>query len=109
MESYMRYDKSPYNYFFRHLVFVCAGLFAYFVMHFIPTKVLKKFCNFLMIGTICAMIGLIIYGQSTREAVSWFQIGPISIQPSEFAKVFTVIYLACYYEKNKDNIIVEVK
>ena len=100
----MRYDKSPYNYFFRHLIFVLAGIFVYFIMHFIPIKVYKKLSGFLMLGTLGAMIGLIIYGQSTREAVSWFQIGPISIQPSEFAKVFIVIYLASYYEKIRKNL-----
>ena len=57
-----------------------------------------------MYGTLAAMIGLIIYGQSTRAAVSWFQIGPISIQPSEFAKVFIIIYLGSYFEKIRNNL-----
>lgn len=104
MESYMRYDKSPYNYFFRHLIFTLAGLFIYIVMRFLPIKLYKKLGSFLMFGTLGAMIGLIIYGQSTRAAVSWFQIGPISIQPSEFAKVFVIIYLASHYEKNRKNL-----
>jgi len=104
MESYMRYDKSPYNYFFRHLIFVLVGFFVYIIMHFIPTKVYKKLGNFFMFLSFAMMAGLIIYGQSTREAVSWFQIGPISIQPSEFAKIFVIIYLASYYEKNKDEL-----
>jgi len=104
MESYMRYDKSPYNYFFRHLVFVVAGLFVYAVMRFIPIKLYKRLGSFLMFGTLAAMIGLIIYGQSTRSAVSWFQIGPISIQPSEFAKVFIIIYLASHYEKHRKDL-----
>ena len=104
MESYMRYNKSPYTYFFRHLIFIFVGLFIYFVMHFIPIKVYKKTGSFLMMLMFCAMIGLIVYGQSTREAVSWFKIGPFSIQPSEFAKIFVIIFLAGYYEKNKDNL-----
>ena len=104
MESYMRYDKSPYTYFFRHLIFVLAGFSIYITMRFIPIKFYKKISNFLLFGTIIAMLGLIIYGKSTRSAVSWFQIGPISIQPSEFAKVFLIIYLASYYEKIKDNL-----
>ncbi len=104
MESYMRYDKSPYNYFFRHMIFVLAGLIIYFVMHFIPLKFYKKLSNIFMVGIMASMTGLIIYGNATRDAVSWFQIGPISIQPSEFAKVIVIIYLASYYEKNKDNL-----
>ena len=104
MESYMRYDKSPYNYFFRHGIFILAGLFVYFVMHFLPMKLYKKLGSFLMLGTLTVMIGLIIYGQAARNAVSWFQIGPFSIQPSEFAKVFLVIYLASHYEKKRKNL-----
>ena len=104
MESYMRYDKSPYNYFFRHGLFILAGLFVYFVMHFLPMKLYKKLGSFLMFGTLTAMIGLIIYGQAARNAVSWFQIGPFSIQPSEFAKVFLVIYLASHYEKKRKSL-----
>jgi len=104
MESYMRYDKSPYNYFVRHAGFVLAGFFVYFVMRFIPVKLYKKLGSFLMFGTLAAMIGLIIYGQAARNAVSWFQIGPFSIQPSEFAKVFLIIYLASHYEKKRKNL-----
>lgn len=104
MESYMRYDKSPYNYFFRHLLFLSCGIIIYFVMHLIPIKVYKKLSGFLMLGTFASMLGLVIYGQASREAVSWFRLGPISIQPSEFAKIFVIIYLASYYEKNKDNL-----
>ena len=53
---------------------------------------------------ILVMIALIIYGKSTREVVSWFKIGPIKIQPSEFAKLFSIIYLSSYYGKYKDNL-----
>lgn len=104
MESYMRYSKSPYYYFFKHIIFVVVGLFIYFVLHFIPTKVYKKLYIFFMIIPYVMMIGLIIYGKSAREAVSWFKIGPFSIQPSEFAKVFTIIYLAGHYDKYKENL-----
>jgi len=104
MESYMRYDTSPYNYFFRHLLFVISGFLVYIIMRFIPIKFYKKIGSLLMVITLIAMIGLIIYGKSTREAVSWFQIGPFSLQPSEFAKIFVIIYLASHYEKNKDNL-----
>lgn len=104
MESYMRYDKSPYYYFVKHIIFVVCGLVIYFLLHFIPTKVYKKLYVIFITITYLMMIGLIVYGKSAREAVSWFKIGPFSIQPSEFAKVFSIIYLAGHYEKNKDNL-----
>lgn len=104
MESYMRYDRSPYEYFFKHLLFISAGFVIYLTMHFIPLKFYKRISKFLMIITIAAMTGLIIYGQSSRNAVSWFEIGPFGIQPSEFAKVFMIIYLASHYEKKREEL-----
>ena len=53
---------------------------------------------------ILALIGLPFLGHNAKNAVSWYKIGPITIQPSEFAKVALIIYLSSYYEKNKDRL-----
>ena len=102
MESYMRYDFSPYHYFFRELIFLIIGLFAFFFIIIFPTKNYKKLDLFLMIVITLALIGLLMYGHAANSAVSWYKIGPVTIQPSEFAKLAIIIYLAVYYEKNKD-------
>lgn len=104
MESYMRYDKSPYTYFIKQLLFVGAGYLIYFILHLLPTSIYKKLSSLLMIIIIIVMAGLLIYGSSTRKVVSWFQIGPIKIQPSEFAKLISIIYLSSYYGKHKNNL-----
>lgn len=104
MESYMRYNKSPYYYFIKHIIFIVSGLFIYFVLHFIPCKFYKRLYVVFIVIAYLMMIGLIIYGKSARQAVSWFKIGPFSLQPSEFAKVFTIIYLAGHYDKYKDSL-----
>lgn len=104
MESYMRYDKSPYTYFIKQLLFVGVGYVVYFILHLLPTSIYKKLSSLLMFLIITAMIGLLIYGNSTRKVVSWFQIGPIKIQPSEFAKLISIIYLSSYYGKHKNEL-----
>ena len=102
MESYMRYDYSPYHYFFRQLIFILIGFFIFLFVIIFPTKNYKKIDIFLMIVIILSLVGLLIYGYAANNAVSWYKIGPITIQPSEFAKLAVIIYLASYYEKNKD-------
>ena len=107
MESYMRYDFSPYHYFFRELIFLIVGMFAFLFVIIFPTKNYKKLSLFLMIVMTMALIGLLMYGHVANSAVSWYKIGPVTIQPSEFAKLAIIIYLAVYYEKNRDELDVQ--
>ena len=101
MESYMRYDYSPYHYFFREAVFLIVGLFAFLFVIIFPTKNYKKLGLFFMGIITVSLVGLLIYGYAANNAASWYKIGPITIQPSEFAKLAIIIYLAVYYEKHK--------
>lgn len=102
MESFMRYNYSPYHYFIRQLIFLIIGLFAFLFVIIFPTKNYKKLAPFLLFIIIMSLVGLLIYGHAANSAVSWYKIGPITIQPSEFAKLAVILYLAVYYEKNKD-------
>ena len=104
MESYMRYNYSPYHYFIRQFIFLGVGLIAFLFMIIFPTKNYKKLDKVLLGIIILSLVGLIFYGHVANQAVSWYKIGPFAIQPSEFAKIVIIIYLAVYYSKNKDKL-----
>lgn len=104
MESYMRYNYSPYHYFVRQTIFLGVGLIAFLFVIIFPTKNYKKLDKVLLGIIILALVGLIFYGHVANQAVSWYKIGPFAIQPSEFAKIIIIIYLAIYYSKNKDKL-----
>lgn len=80
------------------------GLIASLFVIIFPTKNYKKIDKVLLGTIILALIGLIFYGHVANQAVSWYKIGPFAIQPSEFAKIIIIIYLAVYYSKNKDKL-----
>ena len=101
MESYMRYGKSPYIYFIKQTAFIGAGSIFFFIVTRIPTKIYKVLSYLVMLLVIAALIALTAYGYAAKNAQSWFQLGPINIQPSEFAKVEIILFLASYYNKNK--------
>ena len=104
MESYMRYGYGPYHYFYRQALFIGIGAILFLIVIRIPTKIYRGF-SYLFMLTIIGCLGLLnVYGHISNNAQSWFKIGSISIQPSEFAKVISIIFLACYYEKNKENL-----
>ena len=74
------------------------------IAHIITFLNYKKIDKVLLGTIILALIGLIFYGHVANQAVSWYKIGPFAIQPSEFAKIIIIIYLAVYYSKNKDKL-----
>lgn len=104
MESYMRYGSSPYYYFFRQALFIGIGSVIFFFVTRIPIKAYKNLSYILLVAVIAGLIGLTAYGYVAKNAQSWFQLGPFNIQPSEFAKIIIIIYLAHYYNKNKTNL-----
>lgn len=104
MESFMRYDYSPYHYFIRQFIFLLIGLLLFLFVIIFPTKNYKKISNFFLGIIILSLLGLIFYGHIANQAASWYKIGPFAIQPSEFAKLAIIIFLSVYYSKNKDSL-----
>ncbi len=99
--AYMSHDVSPYNYFIKQGLFLLVGLIMSLIMIKFTTKAYGVFSWGLLLITIVSLLMLLVIGQAKNKAISWYDLGPISIQPSEFAKVITIVWLARYYEKNK--------
>ncbi|HIR48598.1 MAG TPA: FtsW/RodA/SpoVE family cell cycle protein [Candidatus Faecimonas gallistercoris] len=99
--AYMSHAVSPYNYFIKQALFLFIGLILSLIMIKFTTKAYGMFSWGLLIIIIISLLSLLAIGQAKNRAISWYDLGPISIQPSEFAKVITIVWLARYYEKNK--------
>lgn len=99
--AYMSHEVSPYNYFIKQAAFLAVGLIMSLIMIKFTTKAYGVFSWGLLIIIIISLLMLLVIGQAKNRAISWYDLGPISIQPSEFAKVITIVWLARYYEKNK--------
>lgn len=99
--AYMSHAVSPYNYFIKQLIFLIAGVCLFLVMIKFNTKVYGMFSWILLIAISASLVLLLIYGKATNNAISWFDLGPISIQPSEFIKVIYIIWMARFYEINE--------
>ena len=100
--AYMSHEVSPYNYFIKQALFLVAGIILFLVMIKFTTKAYGMFSWGLLLIIIVSLLLLLIIGKSKNQAISWYDLGPISIQPSEFAKIVTIVWLARYYEKNKN-------
>ena len=99
--AYMSHAVSPYNYFIKQAIFLFVGLCLFIFMIKFNTKLYGMFSWILLIVISASLVILLIYGKATNNAVSWFDFGPVSLQPSEFIKVIYIIWVARFYEINE--------
>ncbi len=98
--AFMSYNASPYNFFFKQFLFLIIGLLVFFIMLRFNTKLYGMVSWLGVIAVSSLLVILLIVGQVKNQAVSWFDLGFFSIQPSEFAKVIMIVWMARYYEVN---------
>jgi rod shape determining protein RodA len=74
----------------------CAIVFL--MLHF-DYKALQKHANALYAINLVMLLAVMLIGQSALGAQRWIQLGPVSIQPSEFSKIIMIISMAAMLEK----------
>lgn len=102
--AYMTHAASPYNYFIKQGAFLLVGLIFSLIMIKFNTKLYGILSWTLFLGVGVSLFVLLFIGKTKNQAISWYDLGLFSFQPSEFIKVISIIWMAEYYEKNKDNL-----
>ena len=102
--AFMRYSSSPYRFLIRQSAFLLvAVIFSLFAIRF-STK-FYGFISWPGLVAITVILGLVLaYGKLAGGAVSWIDIGPFAFQPSEFAKVIMIVWMASFYDINKNKL-----
>ncbi len=94
-----RYDDA--NHFIkRQSIWLLLGLAVLAAVSFVNVEYLKKLSPFLYAGTLVLLVLTLIIGFVGNGAQRWISIGPITIQPSEIAKLTMTMMIASYFNKN---------
>lgn len=93
-------DSSFFIY--RQLLFLILGLIAFFILPMVNFRRFESFTLFLYLFSLLLLVAVFFVGEVRLGAQRWIDIGPLSIQPSEIAKIFVLLFLASYFSKVKD-------
>ncbi|WP_219837747.1 putative lipid II flippase FtsW [Paenibacillus sp. R14(2021)] len=83
----------------RQLLFAVLGTFSMFAIMNIPYTVFKKGFVFYFVPVLFMLILVPFIGKDINGARSWFGVGSLGIQPTEFAKLGLVLYLGSLIAK----------
>ena len=87
----------------KQFVWILAAIILAVFVVIIDNRFYFFFGYFLYGGTILLLILVLIFGKEINGARSWFQFGPVTLQPSEFAKAGTALAVARYiHAKGQD-------
>jgi cell division protein FtsW len=88
----------------RQFISVLLGIILMFIAMNIPYNKYKVLFIPFFIVTILMLILVPYLGVMQNGARSWFRFGPISVQPTEFAKLATILYLAALITKKGERL-----
>ena len=86
----------------RQIIWMLLGLFAMLISSRLPLETLKKYSIASYALTLVLLILTLLVGLVGNGAQRWISIGPITIQPSEIAKLTMVMALAYYFDQNEE-------
>lgn len=93
------FDAGMDGYFFKQVLFAGIGTVAMIGLMFVPERWLGLVAYSVYGISLLMLVAVIIAGHEVYGSKSWLIIGPVSLQPSELAKVGTLFALARYISR----------
>ena len=99
--AYMKYSASPYRYFMKQSIFLTISIIV--SLFFIKFKT-KSYSIIMPVATYTVMgmlAFILVYAQAKNSSIRWIDLGFFSIQPSEFAKIVVLLWMASFYDSHE--------
>ncbi|MGB0950326.1 MAG: rod shape-determining protein RodA, partial [Marinirhabdus sp.] len=90
--------------YFKQLIWMGLSVLLILFILTLDTKFYERFSSIIYLVAIVLLLGLFLFGKNVNGATSWYALGSVSVQPSEFAKVATALALAKYLSGIQTNL-----
>lgn len=92
----MQNGGSPTGYLIKQTIYALMGVTCVFFFANIPMRLLRtrpflKYSTFIMFFL---LVIVLVIGRAVNGAKGWLSLGPISLQPAEFCKLYFILYLS---------------
>ncbi|MDN3664478.1 rod shape-determining protein RodA [Algibacter miyuki] len=88
----------------KQLIFIFLTFGLIVLLLAIDAKFYERFSSVIYIISMLSLVGLFFFGKNVNGATSWYGIGGMTLQPSEFAKTATALAVAKYISDLNTNI-----
>lgn len=92
------------NNFQKQLVWASAAIIIFFITYSLPAGSFRNLAIPFYLLSIILLVAVLVAGKQVSGARSWFDIGPFGFQPSEIAKIGTILGVSAYLSRRNANI-----
>ncbi len=92
---------SPSPEYVKQIIWAAAGVILLVIISLIDYRKTYDLTVYIYLGTLALLLYTVFFGRLVNGARAWVGIGPVGIQPSEFAKISTILLLARYLDSSK--------
>jgi rod shape determining protein RodA len=95
---------DPHYYLKRQALFVALGVIAMIVVALIDYRRLEPFAMGIHALVILSLVGVFVVGRHALGSVRWYNLGPLQLQPSEFAVLSLILAVSVYCSRRIDGL-----
>lgn len=88
----------------KQLLWIALAIALIVLIFAVEVKFFERFSGVIYVVSLLSLIGLFVFGKEIAGARSWYSLGSMSLQPSEFAKFATGLALAKYLSQLDVNV-----
>lgn len=90
----------------RHGAYLLLGVIAAYVVMHVPLSWIRNMSGLLIVLSIASLMLVVIpgIGKEVNGSMRWVSLGFMNVQPSEFAKLATVLYMASYLDRRREEV-----
>lgn len=92
---------DPFHYSWRMIVFATGGVTIMLLASLLSPRGVRRIAVLGLLGAILVMMLLPFIGDTVKGAARWVNLGPFSLQPSEFAKPCLIVFAAWMFAESQ--------
>ncbi|MEH6453183.1 MAG: putative lipid II flippase FtsW [Psychromonas sp.] len=102
-------SSDPFRFFKRHIIYVAISLVLLAVVLSLKVDLWYRYQWVILLLSFSGLVAVLVVGTEVNGAHRWLRLGFFNVQPSEFAKLAMIFFLASYLARKQKEVINTIK
>lgn len=102
-------SDDPFRFLKRQVLYIIICLLLIGVFVNVPFSFWYQHQMLILTLSLIALLAVLVVGTEVNGSVRWLRLGPVNMQPSEFAKLAIILFLSSYLVRRQEEVVDTIK